>query len=217
MIIQCPYPDCTFEVGEDVPDDCKNTLLQLHLQHHQSKNAYPTQVEKIKRPSLSVENTTEDWNYFVSRWENYKRATGLTEPNITGQLMECCDESLRKDLTRVHRSSLYSLNEIDLLKAIRHLAVQEESTLVSRYKLHGMKQDMNEPIRTFSARLRGQANVCKLVVTCPSCKFPEVDFSNEIIKDTITRGIHDEDIRLNLLSDRSQDMGLDKILAYIEA
>ena len=166
---------------------------------------------------MSNENSIEEWNYFVSRWQNYKKATNLTESNLTSQLIECCDESLRKDLTRVHRDSLYKLNETDLLGAMIRLAVQEENVLVSRFKLHNLKQDIDEPIRSYTARLRGQANVCKLVVTCPNCQCPEVDFSDEIIRDAITRGIHDDEIRLNLLSDKNQNMTVEEILAYVEA
>ena len=120
-IIKCPIPGCDYEIGDEVPNDCKNTVLQLHLQYHQSEAAQPAKAEKLKRPCLSIDNSTEEWNYFVSRWENYKQATGLTAPNTTTQLIECCDETLRKDLTRVHQMSLYKLNEEDLLKAIKRL------------------------------------------------------------------------------------------------
>ena len=216
MSIKCPIPGCDYEIGE-VQNDCKNTLHQLHLQHHQSQTANAVKPEKLKRPCLAIENSTEEWNFFVSRWENYKQSTGLTASKITTQLIECCDEALLKDLIRVHRDSLYSLVEEDLLKAIRRLAVQEDNTLVARFKLHGLKQDNGESIRSFSSRLRGQANICKLIVTCPKCNFAEVDFSDQLIRDTISRGIYDEDIRIHLLSDKNQDMSLEETIAYIAA
>ena len=215
MSIKCPIPGCDYEIREEVQNDCKNTLLQLHLQHHQSQTANAVKPEKLKRPCLAIENSTEEWNFFVSRWENYKQSTGLTASKITTQLIECCDEALLKDLIRVHRDSLYSLVEEDLLKAIRRLAVQEDNTLVARFKLHGLKQDNGESIRSFSSRLRGQANICKLIVTCPKCNFAEVDFSDQLIRDT--RGIYDEDIRIHLLSDKNQDMSLEETIAYIAA
>ena len=54
-------------------------------------------------------------------------------------------------------------------------------------------------------------------MTCPSCNNPEVDFSDELIRDTIARNMHDEDIRLHLLGDRSQDMSLEEMILFIEA
>ena len=217
--LKCPIPDCDFEVEKDTPDDCKDSMLKLHLVYHQSNitNQSPAKAEKLKRPTVTIDNSSEDWSYFVSRWKNYKMATKLTESDVTIQLLECCDESLRKDLTRVHRDSISRFTEIQLLNAIKRLAVFEENILVSRYKLHNLKQDLDEPIRTFVARIKGQAHVCKLVVSCPNCNFKEVDYSNEIVKDVITRGINDEDIRLQLLGDKNQDMNLEETIAYVEA
>jgi len=44
--------------------------------------------------------TTEDWLYFKSRWGDYIKATKLGGIDRVIQLLECCDEQLRKDLTR---------------------------------------------------------------------------------------------------------------------
>ena len=221
----CPLPECEFELENDVPEDCVNTMMQFHLHYHQplvtsSTPGGPSAVskaEKLKRPSLSSDNTNEDWSYFLSRWSTYKSATMMTEADIKIQLLECCEEGLRKDLTRVHRTSLLNMNEDDLLYAIKRLAVVEENTFVSRYNLHTMKQDADEPIRSYVARIKGQAHICKLVVTCPNCKFEEVDFSEPILRDVVTRGIYDEDIRANLLQDKNQDMSFEQAIAFIEA
>ena len=50
--------------------------------------------------SLSSAGTTEDWLYFKSRWGDYVKATKLEGTDRVIQLLECCDEQLRKDLTR---------------------------------------------------------------------------------------------------------------------
>ena len=216
--ITCPIPECDYTVGEDVPSDCKGTLLQLHLVHHQTKfNSSAATPAKLKRPSITADSSTEDWSYFLSRWGTYKRATKLSGLDVTVQMLECCDEELRKNLTRVHKNSVANMDESELLGAIKRLAVIEESTLVSRYKLHNLQQDIDEPIRSFVARIKGQAHICKLFVPCPECQFAEVDFSDEIIKDVVTRGIVDEDIRLNLLGESNQNMSLEDTISYIEA
>ena len=51
-----------------------------------------------------------------------------------------------------------------MLAAIKKLAVQEENTIVVRVTLHSMRQDRVEPVRSFCARLRGQAGVCKFLI-----------------------------------------------------
>ena len=218
-VIKCPFPGCDFEVKEDVPDDCKSSVLNIHLVYHQQTHASINSGKAIKlsRPILAAENSTEDWIYFVTRWDSYKSATKLQGAEVTAHLLECCDEALRKDLSRVHRNSLPAMDEVNLLKAIKRLAVIEESTLVSRYNLHNMKQDIDEPIRSFVARIKGQAHICKLFVPCPNCEFEQVDFSDQIVRDVVTRGLNDEDIRLNLLGDKNQDMSLEETIAFIEA
>ena len=209
--MQCPVPECTLEIGTEVPDDCKKPMLQIHLVYHQTllQNA-SVKPEKLKRPTITIGNSTEDWNYFISRWGTYKSATKLSDSDLVIQLLECCDESLRKDLTRVHKSSLTNMTESDLISAIKRLSVVEESALVSRFNLHNMKQDIDEPIRSYVARIKGQAHICKLFVPCPNCNFLEVDFSDQIIRDVVTRGIVDDDIRLNLLGETNQDMSLEE-------
>ena len=69
--LKCPIPDCDFEVEKDTPDDCKNSMLKLHLVYHQSNitNQSPAKAEKLKRPTVTIDNSSEDWNYFVSRWK----------------------------------------------------------------------------------------------------------------------------------------------------
>ena len=219
--MQCPISDCSFEVGNDVPDDCKATMLKLHLVEHQKQlNSPSTSIakpEQLKRPSITVGSSTEDWNYFLSRWETYKCATKLFGSDISVHLLECCEEPLRKDLSRVFKTALRDKGESELLKSIKTLSVIEESTLVSRYNLHNMVQDIDEPIRNYVARIKGQANVCKLFVPCPNCNFLEVDYSEEIIRDVVTRGIADVDTRLCLLGEKNQDMSLEQTTSYLEA
>ncbi len=57
-----------------------------------------------------------------------------------------------------------------MLTAIKALAVREENPKVARVALSRMVQDRGEPIRSFAARLRGQAEVCRFVKKCSGCE-----------------------------------------------
>ena len=59
---------------------------------HHNPGACP-KTEKVKRPTIALAGTSEDWGYFVSRWTDCKKATQLEGPNINIQLLECCDKS----------------------------------------------------------------------------------------------------------------------------
>jgi hypothetical protein len=102
--------------------------------------------------------------YFLTRWQDYADATKIAGKENVIQLLECCDEHLRKDLTRSAGGSLASKPIDKVTSAIKKLAVREENTMVARVERHNMQQDRDEPIRSFGARLRGQAGVCKFTV-----------------------------------------------------
>ena len=127
---------------------------------------------KVKRPSITSAGTTEDWQYFKSRWSDYVKATKLDK---IIQLLECCDEQLRKDLTRDAGGTLTGMTR----PSVRSLAVREENTMVARVTLHNMRQDRDEPVRTYGASLRGQAGVCKFTQQCTGCD-ANVDYRGHI-------------------------------------
>lgn len=75
--------------------------------------------------------------------------------------------------------------------------------MVARVTLHNMRQDRDEQVRNFIAKHRGQAGVCKFVITCPNCN-PEVNYTDTIVRDVLARGIADPDIQLDLIGDKTK-------------
>ena len=73
---------------------------------------------------MSAAGTSETWAYFLQRWSDYKQATRLTGTDTIYQLLECCDEGLRKDLTRTF-GALSSSDEETVLRNIKTLAVRQ--------------------------------------------------------------------------------------------
>ena len=216
-VFRCPVNSCTYAT-DDVDANVAVAFLNLHATDHAAPSQPSTRlpVEKVKRPTISTAGTSEDWTYFISRWSDYKEATKVTGRDAVVQLMECCDDQLRKDLTRNTGGSLIGKAETDVLAAIKRLAVREENSMVARVQLHNMHQDRDETVRSFGARLRGQAAVCKFTLPCPSCA-ETVNYTDAILRDVLTRGIADPDIQLDLLSDKNQDMTLEDAFQFIEA
>lgn len=219
--VGCPFPQCDYTTPDHdaaVVAALLNAHAMTHAQPAQQPQAAGTaaKVERVRRPSISQGGTTEDWSYFLSRWEDYVKATKIAGPDKVIQLLECCDDRLRKDITRAAGGSLTNKTEDEVLKAIKQLAVRQENTMVARVSLHGMRQDREESIRAFCARVRGQANICKLTTTCPTCA-ADVNYTDTIIRDVLTRGVADPDIQLDLLGDKNQDMSLEDVVTLIEA
>ena len=57
-------------------------------------------AEKVKRPCISSSGKTEDWHYFISRWRDYVKVTKWSGTDRVILLLGCCDDQLRRDLTR---------------------------------------------------------------------------------------------------------------------
>ena len=86
----------------------------------------------------------------------------------------------------------------------------------ARIQLHHMRQDRDELIRSFGAFLRGQAGVCKFFVMCPGCN-SEVNYTENVLGDVLIRGLADNEIQLDLLGDKNQEMSLEELFQFIEA
>ena len=137
-LIECPAPGCTTTWPSDTPSEVLMKLIDLHARTahpiaapETAPTATGAKAEKVKRPVISLSGTCEEWSYFEQRWREYKLATRLTGPDIIYQLLECCDEALRKDLSRSF-SNLTSSDEETLLKNIKTLAIRQENVMVSR-------------------------------------------------------------------------------------
>ena len=87
-----------------------------------------------------------------SRWNDYVKATKLVGTDKVIQLLECCDNQLRKDLTRNAGGTLTGKTEDEVLTAMKTLAVREENVMVARVTLRNMRQDRGKPIRVYGAR-----------------------------------------------------------------
>ena len=88
--------------------------------------------------------------------------------------------------------------------------------MVARVQLHNMHQDRDETVRSFCARLRGQAGICKFTTQCPSCD-TNVNYTEHILRDVLTHGLADSQIQLDLLGDKNQDMTPEEVLQFVEA
>ena len=214
--IACPLAGCEFRT-EDVDPAVAAVLLTIHATEHTTHTSTSSaKVEKVKRPTVSSAGSSEDWAYFESRWADYVDATKISGKDMVMQLLECCDDDLRKDLTRNAGGSLANKPEKDVLAAIKRLAVRVENCMVARVHLHNMRQDRDETIRSFGARIRGQAGVCRFSISCPGCE-SDVNYTDAILRDVLTRGMADSEIQLDLLSDVNQDMSLEEAFQFIEA
>ncbi len=197
MAVNCPYPGCTFATPDGMAPVVIAAVLNGHtLIHSQAARTKPTPV---RRPEIAAGGTTEGWHYFLTRWRAYSLAVHLVGAYIAIQLLECLDPKLRCDVTRnmVDPLPIEEHTEADLLAAIKALAVRAENPKVARVALSRMR---GEPIRSFAARLRSQAEVCRFVMECSGCDVIN-NQGEQRVADQLCVGLADSDIQEDLLKD----------------
>ena len=173
--------------------------------------------EKVQRPTFDIDQSTEKWEYYKSRWVNYKTATGLTGNAIIIQLLETCSEKLRFSMFQSD-SKINERTETDILALMKRLAVKEENIMVSRLHLHNIHQEPGEHVSNFVARLKGQAELCRFNVTCTAldCN-TDIRYTDAMVRDTLVRNLYDQDIQRDILGLENQEMSLDELVKLIEA
>ena len=210
--IDCPIAECDYKTP-DVEAVVAAALITTHATIHNApatNRVTSAKIKNVKRPVVSSAGTSEDWSYFSSRWSDYVAATKVSVKDRIIQLLECCDKQLRKDLTRSAGGTLTNDTEEDVLKAMKKFAVREENTMVARFTLHRMHQEEDEPIRSYGARLQGQAGVCKFIISYPHCS-ADMNYTEPVLCDVLSKGLHDSGIQVDLsclLGDRNQNMSL---------
>ena len=201
VVHKCEFSDCQWVQNTDNLETFA-TLYKIHVSavHRQPTASSNAKAEKAKRPELSSDVSDEDWAYFTSRWEHYKKAANVTGDDVVTQLMECCNEQLRREHHRTF-SGAGATSENDILAELKQISVSKKNKAVNRVKLGQMKQDRGEPIRKFSGRVRSLASVSGYSVKCPrdGCN-TNVSYTEQVIQDQVIIGLADTEIQRDVLS-----------------
>lgn len=213
---QCPVNGCHYLIPEAAMDNPGLAIVHLqgHLLNHKDQDR--SKIEAVKRPTISAAGTSQDWIYFLSRWGDYLKATKVKGEERAIQLLECCDQDLRKGLQRNNGGVVLSgLPLAEIIDAIKVLAVRVENPTVARDKLHNMSQDREESGRAFGARLRGQAATCQYAKLC-TCGLV-VDYTEENVADALITGLADPDIKQGILGEPNQPLSMERAMLFVES
>ena len=224
--LKCTASDCEFITPPNCPDWEKMLkLLELHTAavHNvptgQVGASPSTKLEKLPRPSFSLDMTQSEWAFKESQWQAYISQSTVSEKVKVQQLQAACEQDL---LRRVHDAG--GLDKLDtellLLAQIKKLAVKVVHKTLHMQNLWNMTQSPEEPIRAFCSRLVGTAELCDFVLTCtePNCG-KQNSYRDKMVMQALLKGMHDTDIRTRVLSrtQNSELVTLLEITDYIAA
>lgn len=109
---KCSFPSCTYEIDE-VADELAALLLSVYsagthttVLRQLPNFATTAKIERVWHPTVSAVRLSEEWAYFLTHWQDYVEATKVAGKDKVVQLLERCDEQLRKHLSRNAGASL---------------------------------------------------------------------------------------------------------------
>ncbi|KAL9975404.1 hypothetical protein ACROYT_G012562 [Oculina patagonica] len=155
VVVACSVPGCKFKTS-DVSEPPAIALLGNHSLAHQSSVAQSTpaalQGPKLERPKINVGVSIEDWNVFLRRWEVFRKGSNINEASSPSQLFQCAGAELGDSLLTTNPN--FASESLEQLLAT--LAVIPVATCVLRTDLLQLRQECDEAIRAFAARVRGK-------------------------------------------------------------
>ena len=229
--LPCTTPDCTYGAegavyktpALDFADAIQ--LLNMHRVDAHGVQAgggggagggvVKTHLSKIPRPEISGGSSQEDFRQFKVKWGQYVRSSNETDDvKLRDQLLQCPDADLAKAVHRALGMRVENITVVDLLKEIETLAVIKQSNHVNILAMMKSKQERDEPVRQFAARLRGLAAVCDLAALCTCGN--TVSMVDKWVLMTLINGLHDEDTQQAVLS-KVEEMNLADTIVFVEA
>ena len=196
----CSADGCSYSTPENLPNW---DMVTQHLSIHQN-TVHPapaagqpvpatpavSRTAKKERPTISSQMTEEQWRFFTDEWNRYKRQTKVKDQELLDELWSCMVEELRQ-LAFAEGGSVNLTTEEKMIKKIKTLAVVSLHSSVHVVNLHEQRQQSDENVHSFAARVRGIAASCGLQKRCPGCQ-ETVNFSEETCYHVVMAGLNDQ-------------------------
>ena len=223
----CSAGGCTYSTPENLPTwDMVTQHLTIHQQtvHPTPAAGPPTpgttsapRTAKKERPTISSQMTEEQWRFFVDEWNRYKRQTKVKDQELLDELWSCMVEELRQ-LAFAEGGSANLQTEDAMTKKIKSLAVVSLHSSVHVVNLHEQRQQSDENVHSFAARVRGIAASCGLQKKCPGCD-QTVNFSEETCYHVVMAGLCDQNTKEKALTQAMMDTikDLDSLVKWCTA
>ena len=205
--IACQFTGCEYTAENDsveIAIALLNSHNSIHLQMP-SRGPDLLKTPKVDRPELNQDISDEDWESFAEEWNRFKRSwyrADMTQRTVVDQLVECCQQDLRRLLIKEDPAILND-TEDNVLAAMRKMAVIPIAASVRRTKLLTSRQDHGQTFREFYANTRAAAATCAYKVKCHHACCTDnapIDYTQEVVKDILLAGIIDVEIRKDVLS-----------------
>uniref|UniRef100_A0A5S6Q8Y2 Reverse transcriptase domain-containing protein n=1 Tax=Trichuris muris TaxID=70415 RepID=A0A5S6Q8Y2_TRIMR len=131
-------------------------------------------------------DSATNWKFFLSQWQDFKKATGLESQSEATRLLQNLDIS---DGEREHEEAL--------LARLTEYFEPQRNVIYERFLFFSAVQEESETSSEYVVRLRKLAS---------SCDFAPL--TTELIRDRLVLGVHDKDVQRKLLSNRNLTLAI---------
>ena len=144
-------------------------------------------TEKPKRPTICVNMTESDWVFHEHKWQRYKRQSGIIGQHVLDELWATLDSEMER---LAFQDGIEETDPDALLLMFKKLAVTTIHPSLHVVTLHNLKQNQDETVKAFSARVRGIAKNCELQKKCSKTGCSEaVSFLEETCYHVVMTGL----------------------------
>ena len=157
--MQYPVPACTYVTAQGEPEVVAALLIIHKNVHVAATNQANVNVRKPDRPEIVQEMSETAWSEFNFNWKKYKRTARIEGKNalIRSELQECCSKTVKTRLFAMKREDLNTIEEEDLLAAIKATCVERVTLTVHMVRFHKIAEHPGENPQSYLSRLKAQA------------------------------------------------------------
>ena len=139
----------------------------------------------------------------------------IDDTSAPAQRFQCVGDELSDIVLKADpQPASYTLPQ--LMDTMHSLAVIPVAKRVFRTELFQLRQEHDEPFRTFAARVRGKAETCAFTTKCECTR--TVNYTDHMIRDVLIHGIADSGIRCEVLGVSDiLDTAVNKVIALVES
>ena len=154
-------------------------------------------------PKLNGQVSQEVFEEFRREWDNWLSSSNVEADKASGYLINCCETSLKTEI-QAAVANVTKKSTADVLAIMQKHAVLARARSSMITELLRTRQSEGESVLKFQSNVNAIARNCNLVVPCiHQCCINDnkanIPFTDIVVKHVVINGLHDVDIRREVL------------------
>ena len=158
---------------------------------NESLNKWPP----IRPPEITLDLTDQQFPKFKIDWGMFKQLTNILLSQIAAQLYSLCEDSVQNSILNTN-ADFFTLSEQDMIQTIETIVTKRSNPAVHHLNFATLSQSEGESMQKLYCTTKYVAQDCEY-----SRPFCQVDLQSIHVKDQFIRGLHNETLQTDILSE----------------